>query len=156
MAGRFHFSLQRILNLREMIEETKAVKLKNSQTHLKEEELRLAVMEHRKSAYLDEIQEQDVSGGQVSVIDLQVSRSYINQMNWGIKNQNKTIAESEKKVEQDRQEVLQAARDKMILEKLKERKKEEFLVETRKKTIKDESEIAARIQRQNEAGGMIE
>ena len=145
----FQFSLQKVLNLREMVENTRAQKLKKSQAVLKNEQTRLNDIKNKKADFFEGSQTQG-SEEQISITDLQISQGYLDHLNKKIEDQTSIVSESLEKVAADRQEVLAAAKEKMILDKLKERQQSQHQKTLRKKEIQNGSELALQRHKTNQ------
>jgi len=142
MSKAFRFSLQKVLNYRKSVEDKCVIVLKRSQSALNQAEETLHRMEHTKSYFLSE---QAENARPVSLAELQISTDYLNQMNGMIDRQAVEVTRSEKAVEKDRKVLLGAAKERKITEKLRERQQSEYRIDSRKKELLAQSEIALQV-----------
>ncbi len=141
MAKKFEFRLQNVLQIRQKLEDIRAIELKQAQMALRQEEEKLEIIssmkeEHFQQAYLGETQ--------VDPFNLRIQTAYTNQLNFLIENQNQSVENAEKHVDEKRTILLKASQDKKIVEKLRERKEEEFSRSMLQEEIISNSEMALR------------
>lgn len=141
MAKAFNFSLQKVLDMRKHFEDQKAIELSKAQKELNEEKTRLKLLRDRKEEALRSKEIQD----KVSLNGLKVMKGYIAQINDNILHQNRQVKKSDQKVFEHREKLVEAVKDKKMVETLKDRHREEYrrmknLTET--KTI---DEVALRV-----------
>ena len=153
MAKMFQFPLQKVLSLREMIEESRAITLENSRRALKQEQEKLQNLESRKESLLEEEKSNDMERMTLSLNDLRVSMQYISQLNDMISNQMQQVERSNELVQRERDNLLEASKDRKIVEKLRERHLANYIKSYRKKEMKKESEIALRVAVKNNTSG---
>ena len=73
--------------------------------------------------------------------------AYVEQLTDEIVKQGKVVVKSEESTEEQRVAFVQASKEKMVMEKLKEHHKEVFKKKINQEQVKSESEVAARIAR---------
>lgn len=141
MPKAFQFRLQKVLDLKQQLEELMSVNLKKSQAEL-EAEKQLADQ-------LDQRKEQAIcASGQLeelSLTQIQLAWDYIQQLNRMIDAQNKIVEQRRQQVDDDRAHLLKASQEKKVVEKLREKHQEDYHLSLRKKELTRESEIAQRI-----------
>jgi len=144
MAKMIQSTVQSLLNFRERIEDERAIVLKNTKASLVSEEEKLEEIERKKSLLLsltENIENDDLI---LSVNQLQVSTDYQTQLNALIVNQKDEVEKVLQKVVKDREDLIDAAKDKKAVENLRDRRLAEYLKAKRRKEERDESEIAIR------------
>ncbi|MCK4446323.1 MAG: flagellar export protein FliJ [Candidatus Marinimicrobia bacterium] len=155
MAKSFHFPLQKVLDVRQITEDRQAISLKNSQMSLNKEKEQLENLAQKKDAQLkvDEDEYDNVDDVNLSLNELQVTVDYISQLNNRITNQIQVVEKSNGKVEKERDVLIEASKEKKIVEKLRERQLTNYKDNYRKKMMKEESEIALRVILKNKDNG---
>lgn len=151
----FQFPLQKVLNLKEMIEETKAIELQNSKAFLKREQKKLENLETSKHYLLDIKTENDIKQTNLNLNNLQVSMEYISQLTDMISTQTINVNNSNKSVDKTRNNLIEASKNTKIIEKLRERHLEVYKKNNRKREVKKDSEIAIRVSMKNKVPGDI-
>ncbi len=136
--------LQKVLNWRRGVVRSRTVALSNSQSELEKQEQILQVMRQNKASLLD-IRDDGDGESTISLARLQVALDYMLQLNEAIAQQRDTIGEAAKKVDSDRDALLEAAKEKKVVEKLRDNKLADEMHEVRKKQRKLESETALRM-----------
>jgi len=146
MSKAFRFPLQKVLNYRKSVEDRCIIALKRSQSILLQAEDKLHSMQHAKDSFLNT---QSNNNQPISLTELQISTDYLDQMNGMIDRQVLEVTRSEKIVDKDRETLLGATKEHKIAEKLSERQKHEYLLESRKKELLNQSEIALQVSAKN-------
>ncbi len=146
MSKAFRFPLQKVLNYRKSVEDRCIIALKRSQSILLQAEDKLHSMQHAKDSFLNT---QSNNNQPISLTELQISTDYLDQMNGMIDRQVLEVTRSEKIVDKDRETLLGATKEHKIAEKLRERQKHEYLLESRKKELLNQSEIALQVSAKN-------
>jgi len=144
MTKSFNFSLQKVLNVREMVEDTKAVELKKAQAIIDHENQKLDQTRAEKNALLKKGSEPDTQET-MSLQHLNNRTAYADQLTDKIEEQREVIEKSKQDAEEHRLAFVKASRDKMVIEKLKEHHKDAFRKKMNQEQVKVESEVAARI-----------
>lgn len=140
MAKAFKFSLQKVLDVREMNEDKKAQSLQKAQTEIEEEKQKLAAIEAEKVETSTSPEDEDVN-----LHTLNARTAYLEQLNDQIENQNSEIHRCEENAALKRKDYIKASQDKMVLEKLRETHKEVHRKKSNQILMKEESEIAGRV-----------
>ena len=153
MAKSFHFPLQKVLDVRQVTEDRQAISLKNSQMSLNKEKEQLENLAQKKDAQLKVDENDSVDDVNLSLNELQVTVDYISQLNNRITNQIQVVEKSNGKVEKERDVLIEASKEKKIVEKLRERQLTNYKDNYRKKVTKEESEIALRVILKNKDNG---
>ncbi len=145
MSRNFQFPLQRVLNVREIIEETRSLELKRSQSRLETEKNQLKVLKERKKEMLSETRLRTKRGDRLTINSLQVTSNYVSQLNESISGKKSAVDKTVQLVEKDRSEVLKASREKKIVEILKDQHLQRYIKGLNRAQEKEESEIGLRI-----------
>lgn len=127
MAG-FKFRLRKILEHRETLENIKKGEFGKIQTELNKQR---EILESLKSKQTDILTEK-ASKMNTTMYELQIYNNYILELDRQIEMQMKKIEEIKIEVEKARSELIEATKDKKIIEKLKLRDYQEFLYEEKK------------------------
>lgn len=148
MTKSFNFPLQKVLDVRTMVEDAKAIELQKAQAEIEREKQHLARIQSEKDALIGEA---SVAGekGEISLQSLNNRREYVEQLSTQIEEQGETVAKSQEAAEEQRLAFVQASKEKMVIEKLKEHHKDAFRKKMNQDQVKNESEVASRIS-QNE------
>ena len=149
----FRFPLQKVLDVRQTIENSKAIALSRSQIQLSSDKAKLKNLNTKKDTYLDSGTNSNSMHLALSLNDLKISTDYINQLNNMIQNQTGEVEKSNQIVDKDRNVLIEASRDKKVVEKLKEHHLERYVKDNRSRSIKQESEIALQVTQKNKQDG---
>ena len=141
-----HFSLQKILDLKELIVEARAVELEKSRQDLTRKRHQLKSLQNNKDETLYTNVTLQHPGASLNPLQLQFSSDYLVQLSERIKTQEKTVAESTTRVSDKHQALVKANQEKKALELLQSKHLTQFKKELHKKEQRDESEIALRLQ----------
>lgn len=131
MAG-FKFRLQKILEHRETIENIKKGEFAKKQSELNHEIEKLNILQNKRNI----ISKQKTDSTNTTINELQKYSNYLFILDKQIETQVLVIEEMKKKVEEVREELIEATKDKKIIEKLKLRDYQEFLYEEKKEEEK--------------------
>ncbi len=150
MAKAFDFRLQRVLNFRQSVERQKKVELSLAQ--------RLQLQEKEKLNHLQTQKEQEINTApnandtldRLDLHLLKVRNDYLTQLTEKIKEQSGRVVQAEKVVEKKREILLNARKDKKVLEILKDRYVNEYKKMKSQEESRLESEIALRMMVQKE------
>lgn len=137
----FQFRLQKVLDVKQQLEELMSVNLKKAQVELENEKQVAARLDEEKEAAFAAPEEL----GEISLTQMQLALAYIEQLNQMIERQNQVVAEQEKRVEENRTRLLKATQEKKVVEKLREKHFSDYRLVTRKKELNREGEVAQRI-----------
>lgn len=138
---KFHFPLQKVLEHRKILEDLAQREFREAQSILIQAENDLRVLSddlHESRLEAGRIQE---SGGSGAPERLKQIHGFGVLQEIRIKRQQAKVAEAVKLVEEKREILREKAIDHKIMERLKERKREEFLIERRSQEQKDTDEI---------------
>ena len=141
MAKAFSFSLQKVLDIRNHMEKQKAIELGKAQSRLELEKRNLNGLEESKTKFLSSAQEE--LGEQPSLADVRVRESYLQQLTKKIEVQNSKVIQQQKLVADKRQVLLEAVKERKIVENLKTRKLEEFHRQSLKAERKRDDDMVA-------------
>lgn len=131
MAG-FKFRLQKILEHRETLENIKKGEFAKVQSELNHEIVKLKGLESERNT----IARQKTSSTDTTISELQKYNDYLFILDKQIESQGLVIEKMREKVEEVREELIEATKDKKIIEKLKLRDYQEFLYEEKKEEEK--------------------
>ena len=149
MTKAFNFSLQKVLDVREIVEDAKAVELQKAQADTELEKQRLALVKTEKADMVNGSDEvADIQN--ISVGALSNRTAYVDQLSDKIKQHNEAVTISQLKTDEQRQLYIEASKDKMVMEKLKEHHHDAFKKKINQDQVKAESEIAARTSQSEE------
>jgi len=142
MAGRFHFSLEKILKLRESLENSRATELERSRQALDKEENTFSDMQNEKERHL---KSKNRKNSRINLLDLSISEGYLETLNNGLDEQSKQVEKSRDKMNDDREKLTQASRDKKVMENLKDKRWQGYKRDLNKKELLLNSELALRM-----------
>ncbi|HHJ53404.1 MAG TPA: flagellar export protein FliJ [Caldithrix abyssi] len=143
MAKAFRFPLQKVLEIRKHKEDQKAIELGQARHELFKEQQNLERLNRQKENLFASVDEQKIK--KMDVVNLQVTESYLVDLNEKIKSQKITIKNKQQLVDEKRQELLKVSQEKKIVEKLKERQWQAHKKDVRKELNKLEDEVAIRV-----------
>lgn len=136
----FRFNLQQILNFRRQNEESKEFELAQANRVLQQEEDRLAFFTDRRDLYQQELLDRQKEG--VSPAELALYTAYMAFLKEKIEWQMEAVATARKQVEEKKEELLAARKDRKILDRLRSKKYEAYLADSRKDEMKHLDEVA--------------
>lgn len=120
----YTFSLESVLNHKAFIEEQLQKELAVFKAILEDEKNHLSKLINTKKRLTAELQEKQKNGTSVSEIILYIK--FIDQLLNDADKQKKNILDAEKRLEKKRDELIEAMKNKKTLEKLKEKKLNEY------------------------------
>ena len=138
------FHLQKVLEVRELVEKNRQKDLAAAKQNLKIENEELHQLESKKDGFTQSMN--SVKKGDVS--QFRGNQAYLETLNRTVGDKHETIGLLEKEVETKRQHLLDAAKNRKALEKLKERKKVELIQEESRVEQEFMDEIAIQRNRQ--------
>lgn len=147
--AKFIFKLQSVLNLRKQKEDNIKNELGIAIQRLEQEKRRLSELENTLDATVREFNEKT---RKTTVHELIEYNEYLSLLNSRIKSQKDNINNAAQYVDKVREELVKAVKDRKILEKLKERHYEEFLLEQKKLEQKTNDEIVSYNYNESSAG----
>ncbi len=146
MARAFHFSLQKVLDVRRHREKQRKIELSKANRKLLQEQSELDKLNIEKEAHLNI---GSTNGDDTPDLNtLKVNGSYLRQLSEQISAQRTEVKKTEKKTEERREELIEAVKKKKIVEKLRERKMEDYRQDLVKQEQKKDNEAAVRITNQ--------
>ncbi len=153
MAKSFNFSLQKVLDVRRHKEEQKSIELHKAKQALAQEENKLMHLKTTKQTWLKKKEKRKKKKQQNKLQYLKITTDDIVQLNDRILNQSDRVQKSNEQVNTIHDLLMEAMKDKKIVEKLKERKQEAYKKEIMKQQSKIENEVAIRIAVRNKKEG---
>lgn len=147
MSRKFNFSLQKLLEFRDRKETSRSNEFKHTHNELELEKQRLLDIQERKIRMLQESADDDHNSGSISLNQIKLTSSYVDQLSDEIDAQERRVEGSEQKMESAREELIVASKDKMIIEQLREKHVSEHAKQAMKFERIQESETALRISR---------
>ncbi len=150
MAKVFDFRLQRVLNFRQSVERQKKVELSLAQRLQLQEKEKLNHLQSQKEKEINTTPPQSDAPDKLDLHLLKVRNDYLTQLTEKIKEQSGRVMQAEKVVEKKREILLNARKDKKVLEILKDRYVSEYKKMKSQEESRLESEIALRMMVQKE------
>jgi len=144
MTKAFNFTLQKVLDVRTMVEDAKAIELQKAHAETEREERTLAKIKAKKNAIVTGETEPGIEH-QPSLHELNNRTAYVEQLTKKIELQGKAVVKSQEEAEIQRLKFVQASKEKMAIEKLKEHHQDAFRKKMNQVQVKLESEVASRI-----------
>ncbi len=138
----FRFRLESVLNYRRTIEENLLKELSELRRHLSLEEDRLKMMIFEKGRHINELGSLQKGGVTLQIEDIKLYFSYLNGLELKIKNQGDIIKKCQERVDKKLAEVVDAMKNRKILEVIKERGYREYTREINLKEQRLLDEIA--------------
>lgn len=146
MARAFHFSLQKVLDVRRHREEQRTIELGKANRKLQHDQNELEQLTTEKEVHLENDGEE--SAEQPNLNTLKINGSYLRQLSEHIDAQEMRVLQSRKETEKHREKLIEAVKKKKIVEKLRERKMEEYKKEVQHEEQKSDNEAAIRMTNQ--------
>jgi flagellar FliJ protein len=147
--AKFVFKLQSVLNLRKQKEDSIKNELANAMKKLEAEKRKLSELE---TMLEDTVREFNEKTKKTTVHKLIEFNEYLSLLNSRIKEQKENVNNAVQYVDKVREELVKAVKERKILEKLRERQFEEFLLEQKKLEQKTNDEIVSYNYNENSAG----
>lgn len=145
MSKSYSFSLQKVFDYRKRVEEKRAVDLSVNRLNLKNEMADYNLLEDKKEKVLNQHDENLQRQKRLNLNNLKIRKDYIVQVNNDLVNQANKVDQANEKVNESREKLKKATTDKKILEKLNERKYQEYKKNVKKELSKIDNEIAGRV-----------
>lgn len=139
--ARFRFRLQSVLNIKEKVEDLKKNEFGKAMAALAEAQRVKAEMEAARDSCINDFR-RGINEG-IDPVAFTRYNLFIENVKTAIKRQEFVVEQCEAFVEQKRQELVEAMRDRKTLETLRENDFEEFLIEEKKQEQKDVDEIVS-------------
>ncbi|MCL1846231.1 MAG: flagellar export protein FliJ [Defluviitaleaceae bacterium] len=124
---KFQFRLQKYLSVKEQIENQKELEYANALRVLEEEKQKLAEFIRRKDETVEKLRSSVAKS--IEPFEIRRYNNNIERLKHQINVQKERVAAAEEYVEQKRQELVQAMKDRKALEIVKDNAREEFLIE---------------------------
>lgn len=147
MPRAFSFPLQKVLDVRQHVEDQRAIELGQAKQELFKEQQLLNHLQMLKEKALN-ISEEELTQA-LHLSKIQMLESYLIQLNEKIDVQKKLIKTKKSEVNKKRRELLKASQEKKIVEKLKERQLEVHRKSVRLQENKIIDEVALRVTQRN-------
>ena len=128
--AKFKFRLQSVLGIKEKVEDLKKNEFGKAVSQLAYERKKKADMEDAKTANIASLKNSIETG--ISPEDIRQHNVYTDMLKRQIKQQEQVIIRAEAYVEEKREELVEAMRDRKTLETLKDNDYEEYLAEEKK------------------------
>ncbi len=128
MNAKKKFRLQKVLEVRELIEKNRQKHFADAKQNLQIENEELEQLENKRDGFTRSMN--TVKKAEVSLFSS--NQTYLETLNQAVADKHETIAVLEEDVETKRQQLLEAAKNRKALEKLKERKEVEVIHEENK------------------------
>lgn len=138
----FRFRLESVLNYRRTIEENLLKELSEGRRQLSLEEDRLKMMIFEKDRHINDLGSLQKGGVTLQIEDIKLYFSYLNGLEIKIKNQGDIIKKCQERVDKKLVEVIDAMKNRKILEVIKERGYREYTREINLKEQRLLDEIA--------------
>lgn len=139
--GKFKFKLESVLNLKRQVEDNKKNELGKAVQELERQKMILKEIELEREEYIMDMNKQSTSG--VSVGKLKEYGLYISLLNKRMDNQKNNIKNAKKTVDMYREQLIIAMQERKMMEKFREKKYEEHLMEQQRQEQKIIDEIAS-------------
>jgi len=139
--NRYKFKLQRVLDVKNIYREKRRRELQNSMTKLTREENVLKGLSENLDGSQNEMKKKRMKT--MTGFELSFYYKYFNYLSALIDVQNKKIAQAKNEVTKRREKLIEATKEKEILEKLKERTWESYSRELKKEEQKLSDEISS-------------
>ena len=127
----YKFSLEPVLRHRKLLEEDLQKDFAVFKRHLLDERERLSNLEQVKNRFSGELQEKQVNS--ISVSDILLYTDFLQQVSKEIEKQSEKILEAEKSVDQKREELIGAMKNRKTIDRLREKGLEAHVQELSKK-----------------------
>ncbi|RLF97400.1 MAG: flagellar export protein FliJ [Candidatus Wolframiiraptor sp.] len=135
----FKFRLESLLSYRKFIEDKLQRELNEFKRLLEEEKEKMKAYKDKRKLILDKLKEKECED--LSITELTVCISFIEILSEDIEQQKKMLKEMDDKLEQKRQDLIEAQKKKKMLEKLKLKQWKFYLHDLNKKEEKFLSEV---------------
>jgi flagellar FliJ protein len=147
--AKFKFQLQTLLNIRNQQEENLKNELGKAVQRLEKEKAELHRLNFSKDRLIMEFNEKS---RKTTVERLKEYNAYISVLSEKIKYQKENVNSASKNVDKVREELIKAVKDRKILDKLKEKKYDEYLIEENREELKSTDETASYKHFENDTG----
>lgn len=139
--GRFIYRMENILNMKINLETQAKEEFGIAAAKLAEERDKLENLKEKRSEYMKQYQE--LLMNRIQILEIELAKSGVSQMDDAIKKQIGVIRAAEKNLEQARKKLEQLMQERKAQERLKEKAFEEFLLEESKEEQKTVDELVS-------------
>lgn len=139
--AKFSFKLQSLLNIKIQMEESLKNELGKATRKLEQEKNKLLLLEQENEECISTLKSKSTSG--ITVSKIQEYNSYLSLLKDKIKIQKENINYAQSIVDKYREQLIKMMQEKEILQKLKEKKHEEYLQEQAKAEQRINDEIVS-------------
>ena len=139
----YKFSLEPVLKYRKLLEEDIQKDFAVLKRQLLDEKVRLSNFEQVRDRFSGELQQKQVKS--ISVSDILLYTDYLQEVSKEIKKQSEKILEAEKRVDQKREELVGAMKNRKIIDRLREKGLKTHVQELSKKEQDLMNEVAVNI-----------
>lgn len=136
----FRFNLQQVLNFRRQNEERKELELAQARRVLQQEEDRLAFFRDRRDRYQQELVDRQREG--VSPAEVAIYTAYMGFIKEKIEWQMEAVETARKQGEKKKEELLAARKDRKVLDRLRTKRYQAFLADSKRAEMKHLDEVA--------------
>ena len=136
----FRFSLQTVLDYRERIEEKLQLELYRMENELREEEGKRGLLGDIYREKADELKRMQKEG--CTAEEVRLYMNYLTRVNHACNMMDEVIAERRKRVEDKRGELIEASRDKKVLDIIREKKYLEYQQEEARREVRFADDMA--------------
>jgi len=120
-----NFRLQKVLKVKQLKQDIEEQKLAVSKQHLNEERNHLVELKERERNFLDQLKEKRLASSRGH--EIQKYSSYQRQVEKYVEQQNQNVQVASDAVDEQRSNLIQAAQETNMIDKLKERAYEQYL-----------------------------
>jgi len=145
MSKSYSFSLQKVFDYRKRVEEKKAIDLSRDRMNLNQKMNEFDLLEEKKEQALDNKNNKSQIMEKLDLNNLKIRKDYIVQINKELTSQAQKVEDANIQVDKSRDKLVQATKEKKMLEKLNERKFAEYKKEEKLVQSKKDDEVAGRV-----------
>ncbi len=139
------FPLQKVLEFRKHLEDMRAIELVKVQNEKNKANSRLLRLKNQKQEVIESTTAEVVNRKTVDLTQLKIRKDYIENLNGKITDQKHKIVQLTEQVEEERQKLGEAMKERKIVEKLKDRFTERKKAEIKRLENKKTDEVAIRM-----------
>lgn len=145
MSKRFQFDFQRLLNLRERIEEQKAHELAEAKNKQQQNEKSLQKLLNTRENLMLSVEAAKRRKAAESIAKFQMMSGYMSQLGDDIKSRHLQTEKSRSETEDKRKALLKAVQSKEVMNNLRDKQRDQFRKLQNQRDLGEESEIALRM-----------
>lgn len=139
--GKFLFKLDSLLNVKKKLEDAQKIEYGKAIARLENEKMKLDMIKKQKAQNI--LNMKNSVAKYVKPSFMQTVNTFINALNVKIEEQKECIKKADDEVKAEKEKLLQAMKERKILESLEEKEKEKYIVEMMKKEQKNIDEIVS-------------